>query len=157
MTNLSHNTLVIGDKLQNIKGVSKVTDFQSTPKATHATIDMSDAYKDQAKSVVRKASLLDRSQVVIRDTVTAPTDNVRWGMVTHAEITLDGPHAVLKQGKHQMNVEIVSPADAKFEIVSTKPKTDKEHQNKGTQMLAFTTKPDGEKPITLEVVFSPVQ
>ena len=157
MTNLSHNTLVIGNKLQNIRGISKVTDFQSTPEATHATIDMTDAYKDQAKSVVRKASLLDRNRVVIRDTVTAPSDEVRWGMVTKADITLDGSRAILNQGKHQMDIEITSPANAKFEIVSTKPNTDKEHQNKGTRMLAFTVKPDGDKPLTLEVVFTPVK
>ena len=58
-------------------------------------------------------------------------------MVTKADITLDGSRAILNQGKHQMNIEIASPANAKFEIVSTKPNTDKEHQNKGTQMLAF--------------------
>ena len=68
---------------------------------------MTDAYRKQAKSVVRKASLLDRKRVVICDTITAPADDVRWGMVTKAEITLNGPKAVLKQGKHQMNVEIV--------------------------------------------------
>lgn len=157
MINQSHNTLVIGDKLQNLKAVSRVTDFKSTPNETHAMIDMSEAYKDQAESVVRKASLLDRQKVVIQDTITSPTDDVRWGMVTQADITLDGPRATLKQGNRQMNVEILSPANAQFEIVSTRPKTEQENQNRDTQMLAFTVKPDGKEPVTLEVVFTPVK
>ncbi|MBN2292696.1 MAG: heparinase II/III family protein [Pirellulales bacterium] len=157
MTNLSHNTLVIGGQLQNIKAVSKVTDFQTKPKATHATIDMSDAYKGQAESVVRKASLLDRKKVVIEDVVTAAVDDVRWGMVTKAKITLDGPRAILTKAGHTMNVEIVSPKNARFEILSTRPKTDIENQNKGTRMLAFKTKPDANKKMVLKVVFSPVE
>lgn len=156
MTNHSHNTLVIGDQLQNIKAVSRVTDFRSTPKATHATIDMSDAYKGQAESVIRKASLLGRHRVVIRDTVIAPTDEVQWQMVTRAHITLDRSNAVLKRGNKQMNVKIVSPKNAQFKILSTQPNTKTENQNHGTRILAFTAKPNGKKPVTLEVIFTPV-
>ena len=155
MTNLSHNTLVIGDQLQNIQAVARVTDFRSAPKMAQATIDMSDAYESQAASVVRKASLPDRKRVVIRDTITAPKDAVRWGMVTRAKIELDGSKAVLRQNGKTMRVEILSPAGAKFEVLSTKPPTEKENPNQGTRMLAFTAKPNGSKPLTLEVTFTP--
>ncbi|MGD9128264.1 MAG: heparinase II/III family protein [Planctomycetia bacterium] len=158
MTNKSHNTLVIGDRLQNIKAVARVTDFRSTPKMATATIDMSDAYKGQADSVFRTATLLDRKRVVIEDTVTAPTAEVRWGMVTYAQITLDGSKATLKRGKSTMQVEILSPKGAQFQILSTKPNNPnnpKENPNKKTRMLAFTVKPDGKKPLTLKVAFTP--
>jgi len=48
MTNRSHNTLVIGDKLQNTAAVGKVVDFGVTPSRVHATVNMADAYKGQA-------------------------------------------------------------------------------------------------------------
>jgi hypothetical protein len=37
MTNRSHNTLVIGDNLQNTAAVAKVVDFGVTPSRVHAT------------------------------------------------------------------------------------------------------------------------
>ena len=43
----------------------------------------------------------------------APVD-VRWQMLTRADIALDGPRAVLSQGGRRLHVRILEPAGAAF-------------------------------------------
>jgi hypothetical protein len=127
---------VIGDKLQNTAAAAKVVDFGVTPSRVHATVNRTDAYKGQATSVVRTIELLDRRIVRVLDEITDPKGEVRWGMVTEADIKLDGNKAILGQQGKKLTAEMVSPPGAKFEIVSTKPPTLRENQNQGTRMLA---------------------
>ena len=57
---------------------------------------------------------------------------VLWGMVTASEVKLDGRVATLG-GK--VRAEIVSPADARFDFVSTQPPAP-QNPNQGTRKLA---------------------
>ena len=154
MTNRSHNTLVIGDKLQNTAAVAKVAHFGVTPSRVHATVNMTDAYKGQATSVVRTIELLDRRIVRVLDGITDPKGEVRWGMVTEADIKLDGNKAILSQQGKKLTAEMVSPPGAKSEIVSTKPPTPREKQNRGTRMLAARLKP-AKGDMRIEVLLRP--
>lgn len=154
LTNRSHNTLVIGDKLQDTDAVAKVADFKVTPSRVHATVNMTDAYKGQATSVVRTIELLDRRIVRVLDEITDPEGEVRWGMVTEADIKLDGNKAILSQQGKKLTAEMVSPPGAKFEIVSTKPPTPRENQNRGTRMLAARLKP-AKGDIRIEILLRP--
>ncbi|MCD4825185.1 MAG: DUF4962 domain-containing protein, partial [Phycisphaerae bacterium] len=69
----SHNTLVIGSKLQHVKNsTSKVLDFSSKPDHVHAVVDMSNAYRGQAKKVLRGVTMPGRKAVLIQDEITNP-------------------------------------------------------------------------------------
>ncbi len=129
---LSHNTLSIGGALQRAKGKARFIHFESTPQAGCAVLDMSDQYKGQADRVLRGTALLERKAVLMQDEITNPIDKVRWAMVTPADIELQGNVAILKQKNKKLRVEILRPADARFEIISTKPSTNWEKNNKGT-------------------------
>ena len=76
MTNRSHSTLAIGDKLRNRTAVAKVIDFGVTASRVHATVNMADAYQGQATSVVRTIELLDRRIVRVLDEITDPKGEV---------------------------------------------------------------------------------
>ena len=67
-----------------------------------------------------------------------------------------GSTAILKQDGKTLRVDILSPASAKFEILSTTPPTKQENQNEGTSMLAFSVKPAGKKNIHLAVLLTPI-
>jgi len=151
LLNQSHNTLVIDGKKQNTKAKAKVVSFETKEGRTTAFVDMSDAYKDQAKSSLRGIELFRTGMVRIRDEIEKPVGEVRWGMVTAADIKVSGNKAVLSQDGKALHAKVVSPPGAKFEIVSTKPPTDRENQNNGTRMLAVKAKAQGEKKLVIEV------
>ncbi|MCD4824950.1 MAG: heparinase II/III family protein [Phycisphaerae bacterium] len=156
----SHNTLVIGNKLQRVKGsTSKVIKFLSTPARAHAVLDMSNAYRGQAKKVLRGVAMLDRSRILIQDEVGCTSnDEIRWGMATRrAKIKLDGATATLTKDGKTLQAKILSPAGAKFEIVSPPaPIHKKERPNKGVSMLVFRVKPENKKQLRMVILLTPV-
>lgn len=153
----SHNTLVIGNKNQNEKdSVSNIITSLSMPARAHAVVDMTNAYRKQAEKVLRGVAMLNRSAVLIQDEITSPVADVRWGMLTHANIELDGAKAILTRSGKTLSAEIIEPAGAKFEIVSTAPPTKAEKQNKGTRMLATTVKPGKSKLVRIVILLKPV-
>ncbi|MCL2119237.1 MAG: heparinase II/III-family protein, partial [Planctomycetaceae bacterium] len=150
--NRSHNTLVIGDKIQNTKAVCKIMDFKVEDGVTTAVCDMTEAYAGQAKSVKRTVTLSDGGMLTIRDELEGVEEPVRWGMVTRADVTItpDGQSATLNRSGKEICVSLKSE-NAKFEIVSTTPPTEKEAQNQGYRMLAAFAEPvDGRVTICTE-------
>ena len=155
LTNHSHNTLVIDGQLQNTSAKSKVTAFHSSPERSSAVIDMTDAYKGQAVSVRRGLEMLNRQAVYIQDEIAGAVGAVRWALVTEAEVELGGNRAVLRQDGQTLVAQIVEPVAARFEILPTKPPTEKEAQNEGTRLLATTVIPQAEKLTTIRVLLQP--
>ena len=153
----SHNTITIGGKNQRVVGTGEIVRFLSTPARAHAVVDMSNAYRGQAKKALRGIAMLERSAVLVQDEITPLDDSeIRWGMVTSAKIKLDGAKAVLTKNGRMLEAEILAPAGAKFKIVSTAPPTKEEKTNKGTSMLAVSVKPDGKKLVRLTVLLKPI-
>ena len=82
--------------------------------------------------------------------------DVRWAMVTTAEIELSGNRATLTQDDKTLLAEILAPAGARFEIVSTKPPTARENQNEGTRMLATWVRANENKPVVISILVAPM-
>lgn len=156
MTNRSHNTLVIGDKIQNTRAVSRVVSFNSTPERTAAVIDMTDAYSGSVESARRGLEMLEGRAIHVRDELTGLKEPVRWAMVTAAKIKVDGNKAALTQDGKTLQAEILAPPGAKFEIASTKPPTAQEKQNKGMQILAIAIDAGPSGDVALSVLMQPV-
>jgi len=164
MTNHSHNTLVIGEKIQNTSAKAQVIAFHAADDRAAAVVDMTDAYRDQATSARRGIEMFRTptgqqggvQAVRVQDEIVGAAEEICWRMVTAAEIELDGSRAVLNQAGKKLQATIRSPAGATFEILSTKPPTDREKQNQGTRILAVRTKPDGDRPVTIDVVLRPI-
>ena len=174
LNNRSHNTLVIGDKLQNVDADCKIHFVGSGaklgfgPSTSHVLldhntvasvmVDMKDAYKGQAPVALRYATLYKDGSVEIEDFLNGVTEPVRWGMMTQATIELDGESAILSQRDQKVRVELVSDYAEKFEITSAKPPTEAENQNAGFSMLTATATPKegGHGQVSIRVVIRPL-
>jgi hypothetical protein len=126
----SHNAVLIDGESQNAKARAPMQMHE-----TEALIDLTGAYPGKLRSFTR-AVRLDGAAAVIRDDLEAPQPvDAVWGMVTEADVTVDGRRATLRKGTAVLTAEIVSPADAVFEILGTK-QDPPQNANLGTKRLA---------------------
>jgi hypothetical protein len=156
LNNHSHNTLVINGQLQNAAARGDVVSFHTSPAQSSAIVDMTDAYQDQAESARRGIALLDRRAVHVRDEIDGAQGTIRWGMVTRADIAIDGSRAVLTQNGKTLQAEILAPSGIEFEVVPTAPPTRREKQNAGTRMLAIHIDSTSGQPVALSVLLQPL-
>jgi hypothetical protein len=116
----SHNTLVLDGENQALAAKAPIVAFVAAGGTGAAVADLSAAYP-KARSVLRGLAVLDAASVLVQDEVeaAAPVD-VRWQMLTRAEISLDGPRVVLAQGGKRLHVRILEPAGAAFGTMDAK-------------------------------------
>ena len=142
------NTLVInpdGGPDQDPAAATRIVRFQSKPGRSFAIADLTPAYHKNARQVSRGLALLDREQALVQDEIQAPKPaDVWWFMHTPAGLKIEpnGRAASLRQGRAQLRAEILSPADAKFQIMDAQPlpsSPDPNGQNKndGLRKLAI--------------------
>jgi hypothetical protein len=121
------NTLVInpGDTPdQDPSAAGHIIRFQPGPARAFAVADLSPAYKKNARKVWRGITLLDRAKVLVQDEIQAENPaEVWWFMHTPASVKIDsnGRTATLQQVGTKLRAEILSPADAKFQIMDAQP------------------------------------
>ncbi len=127
----SHNTVLVDNENQDPRAKAPIVNYQHTS----LKIDMTAAYPKKFKSYYRTASLKG-DVVTIEDTAQAnnPVDFL-WGMVTEADVTVNGRKAELTKNGKKLTATIESPANAVFEVISTTPPKP-QNQNAGTHKLA---------------------
>lgn len=157
LNNFSHNTLVIGGKLQNIEAeTSPLTEFESKPSGGHAVIDMTPAYSGQAVKVLRRADFnRDSKTMTLSDTITTPKASVRWAIMTKAKIEINSKNVLLKSENKTLRISRNDLHGGTWKILSAKPLTPEENQNEGYQILSFTA-PAADK-LELNVTFTPLE
>ncbi|MCP5535305.1 MAG: heparinase II/III family protein [Akkermansiaceae bacterium] len=140
LTNLGHNTLVIGGKLQNAKAKTcPMTNFTSSADEGSATFDLSPVYQKQADKMVRHCRLDRKNHLItLTDSITSPRGSVRWAMLTRASIEIKGSVVILKRSGKQLTVTRNDHHGGQWEILEAKPPSSTENQNKGVRILAFT-------------------
>ncbi len=156
LNTFSHNTLVFDQRQQRVDGFAPLTAFSDDPGAPFTVVDMTAVYRDSVDRALRGVRLLPGEAVLIHDEISGFGGNgtVRWGMVTRAEVELDGPRARLRLNGETLHAAILEPAESEFEIVPTDPPPSEfDVANPGTRMLAFKT-PGARGARSLRVVFS---
>lgn len=144
LTNRSHNTLVIGDRLQHphrSPATILPPETPADPAATTATValDLTPAYQDQARQVRRRASFDHQTgAVAIEDHLVAPAGDVRWAVVTRAKVAINGRHATLEQSGKRLAVTRADDCGGPWTVADATPPTAREHQNRGFRILSFT-------------------
>lgn len=132
----SHNTLLINGINQDPDARATIMKFGSSPEFAFAVVELSDAYSN-IESVNRGVALIDRRQILIQDEVVLPENSeIIWGMITSADIELQGNKAILSIENKRMRVEILSQNESQFEIISATP-PEPQAQNEGYTKLAF--------------------
>jgi hypothetical protein len=159
--NHGHNTLVIDDQLQRAAGHAEIVSFSDDPENAHATVDMTEVYKDQVDSAKRTVRLLPSGEVALTDQLTGlePGAKVRWGMITPAEAGKPGQkEMLLKQDGKSMRLAIQSPEEATWKIIDTAtPRNEWDSPNRGTRMAAFEVTAPEDGKLELEVIADPIE
>ena len=87
----SHNTLLIDDQNQDLRAEARITRQKFAPDFSWVQIDLLRANAGKVKQWTRRYSLAQRQAFLIGDSVRADQPvEVIWGMMTDAEITVNG-------------------------------------------------------------------
>ena len=161
LTNRSHNTATPGDLLQDTQATAPIVKFSGLGPRPFAVADLTAAYPGVAQRIERGVSMIRGARVLIQDDYTAlrPGIPVRWIMMTGARVDLsaDGRIALLSQAGRMLRVDVLAPADGRFEVQPAKPPTAPENPNLGDSILALQTPPRGAaSDISVAVVLTPV-
>ena len=146
----SHNTVLIDGENQNVEAKAPLRAGRNS-----AIIDLAQANPEKLAAWTRTVALRGRD-VAITDAITARSEPVEalWGMVTPAEVDLQGRAAELRSNGRRLAARISSPENAKFDVVSTSP-PEPQNQNEGTRKLVVRL-PGKVRATTIEVTLSPV-
>jgi hypothetical protein len=148
LTNLSHNTLVIGGKLQAApkEGCPVVMEASGH----QAGIDLTTAYAGQVESVRRRATFDPvNGSVTLSDSIVKPAGPVRWAVITKAAPEFEGERVILEEAGKRLVLTRRDRSGGAWETYSLKPPTEREDQNEGYHLIGFTA-PAADR-LTLEV------
>lgn len=140
-----HSTLWLNGERQRIDdSASPIVTFYSSPQRSHAVIDMTKPWRNEAESVFRGVALFNHRSFLIQDEVEGCKGEIVWQMITGKDIKVDGGMARLQQEGKQFVAKILAPAGASFESMLVKPKHEAERQNEDVGKLGIRILSDGE-------------
>ena len=135
--NLSHNTINIDHRLQYANGRAFVCEEKTDISQPFVKLDMTSLYKEQAKSLYRKFTLLDDKTIEVEDDVTLldAKSTLSWMVATKADVTIDGDKACLTRDGKRFYMKIIAPAQAEFKAYPAKNTFKGEKAISGVTML----------------------
>ena len=113
----AHNTLLIDNENQDIRGEARITRQEVLPDLSWVQIDLSRANSGKIRQWTRRVGLAQRQIILINDVLRS--DQLReviWGMMTDAEIALSGQTATLRKNGWNLAAEIRTPRHAVFDV-----------------------------------------
>jgi hypothetical protein len=117
----THNTLLVEGENQDAKAEAKITRHDSGPEFSWVQIDLSKTYPGRVKSMTRRIGMAQKQAIMIQDSIQSDTPlEVSWGMMTDAEISLNGQSAELTKGDWVLSAEIRTPRHAVFDVETLK-------------------------------------
>jgi hypothetical protein len=146
----SHNTITVGGRDQKINGLSTISRSNFGGNSPTAILNMDAAYRGQAGSIKRGFQLIGREDLLIQDEISGANGNIRWTMMTAAQIDENGSTATLSQGGRKLAARILSPRGASFKVVSADPGISGQNSNAGYRRLVIDL-PRGDARITVQL------
>lgn len=155
LNNRSHNTLVIGGRLQEApEQPCRIVRSGREDGTAWVEIDLGPAYAGQAASAVRRVEFDEDSGAVrLVDTLTNPVGPVRWAVMTDAQVELSGNRAVLRKAGRTLVLERPEGAPGQWALEAARPPTGREERNEGHFLLTFHHPPAAD--VVLEVAWAP--
>jgi hypothetical protein len=133
----AHSVLMVDGQQQRFDGKAPIV----LAKTGRTVVNMDSIYQGQLASARRGVALQEDRSVVVQDEVKAPAKaaNVRWAMVTRADVKIDGAgHATLTQAGKKLGFRVVEPVGAVVKIYPTDPPpAATDAPNPGTRMVGF--------------------
>ena len=133
----SHNTITIGNQDQRINGLSTITRTNFAGNNPIAILNMDAAYRGQATSIKRGFRFIGREDLLIQDEISRANGNIRWTMMTGAAVTVSGNRATLRQNGKTLTARILSPANARFSVITADPNRSGQNRNSEYRRLVI--------------------
>ena len=114
----AHNTMLIDNENQDPRAEAAITSHLFSPDLSWVELDLTRAYTHRLKQFHRKVGIVQGQQVFVEDALESeqPVEAL-WGMLTDAEVALNGQIAELQKGGWTLSAEILSPRHAVFDVV----------------------------------------
>lgn len=157
LNNYPHNTLTVNKELQRVDGYAKIDNYSDNEDFMFAISDISPVYNGQLKKAVRGVGIKNQEFVVVRDeieTLAEPTE-VRWNMLTPANVELGNKEATLTINGKKLQLMVKGPGNIEMKTWSTKPTTEYDAENPGTTRVGFTCIVPANSAQTFEVLLIP--
>jgi hypothetical protein len=134
----SHNTLLINQQNQVEDAHAVIVQHDLEAENPFAVLDLSEAYAPHTKSVFRTYKLLDNGLMIIDKVHRKESmESIQWQLLTNTEVQVSGNSATISAEGKQMQVTLIQPSNAVFEVVSAKP-AEPEMDNAGYKLLKTT-------------------
>ncbi|MGD0343183.1 MAG: heparinase II/III family protein, partial [Bacteroidales bacterium] len=157
-----HNVIVLNPGLkpdQDPLASAKIIRFSTKGNTSLAVADLTPAYAAEATKVMRGIALADGQTVVIQDEIkTEKPSHLYWFMHTRAKVIVarNGRKATMTIDSAQVEVEIISPAKAKFTVMAaaplpSSPKSDVQNKNEGVNKLSIALSKVTDELIIVEI------
>jgi hypothetical protein len=153
----SHSVPLLAGKGQDPLATSKFIKFQSKKSSAFVLIDLTSAYGEFAKKVMRGVAITaDRDAVLVQDEFEIKEScEVVWAMTTDAEITIEKPDiARLNLQQKQLIARVLSPYGAEFAVESAEQQPPQK-PNKGVKRLIVRL-PPANGNVRVAVLLSPL-
>lgn len=151
----SHNVLMVDGQNQRVDGHAEIV----LAKIGRTVVETGPVYRGQLAGARRGVVLQPDRTVRVQDefTTLAKPANVRWAMVTLADVKIDGPgRATLMQDGKRLNFRVLEPAGAQLKIYPTDPPPSAtDATNRGTRMIGFEVSVPAGSPQRLVVQLEP--
>jgi hypothetical protein len=114
----AHNTMLIDNENQDPRAEAAITSHLFSPDLSWVELDLTRAYTHRLKQFHRKVGIVQGQQVFVEDALESEQPlEALWGMLTDAEVALNGQIAELQKGGWTLSAEILSPRHAVFDVV----------------------------------------
>ena len=153
----SHNTIIIDDQQQLVKGYAGIEKHSDSEEFMYAISDLSNVYEGQLKKTVRGMGIKDGKYTIIRDEVETldKSTKFRWNMLTYADVQLGTKEAVLSIEGKKLKLKVQGPDNLQMKTWSTAPTNDYDAENPGTIMVGFECELPANSSQTFEVILVP--
>jgi len=150
----SHNTLLIDGENQDPKAEATIIAHRFQPQLAWVVMDLTKAYPGKLRRHWRGFALVERRHVLVQDELEAPQAvEALWGMVTDAEVRIEGARAELHKPGRRLSMRILSPDGAVFDVVSATPPPP-QNPNRGVRKLVARL-PDKTADLRLVIAMTP--
>ena len=150
----SHNVLMLDGCQQNVKGSAR---FLNVGKefTSEVAIDLSSLYTNATEVLRRGVMSADGRKYELSDSVRGfrPGGEVRWSMVTRAEVQTDGSSVVLRQGGQTLRLVQTGRDTGPWRIAQAAGPNVWDSPNEGFLQLTFTVNADASGEASLTVAF----
>lgn len=156
LNSASHNVPLLGGQSQDPLAKSSFTKTQINETRPLVLVNLTEAYKDFARSALRGVSLIEgrRAMLVQDEFELAKPCDVAWGLTTDAQIEIrQGTLAVLKLKGKELTARLLSPQNAAFTVESAEQQPPQE-KNSGVRRLIVKL-PQADGAVCVAVLLSP--